>query len=191
MKSLPTTWSPSPCSRSSLPQTTTRPPPPSPSLSGLPRRVRRLTDRRRRLPTFRRYTLGALGVLLYHWRLWTRRKVVSSSSSAITADTRVLVPNPPVRTAFLQGQLPLGGYHLTSDGFRRRMRCLTMTPVVARHPEDGPDPHISDRSAYLTESAGPDSASRPPSVPSHQRNGVASMTTGIYASFVAPGTLVK
>jgi len=71
------------------------------------------------------------------------------------------------------------------------MRCLTMTPVVARHPEDGPDPHISDRSAYLTESAGPDSASRPPSVPSHQRNGVASMTTGIYASFVAPGTLLK
>ena len=78
-----------------------------------------------------------------------------------------------------------------SDGFRRRLRCLTMAPVVARHPGDGPDPHISDRSAYLTEPARPGSASRPPSVPFHQRNGVASITTGHDASLVAPGTLLK
>lgn len=77
-----------------------------------------------------------------------------------------------------------------SDGFRRRLRCLTMAPVVARHPGDGPDPHISDRSAYLTEPARPGSASRPPSVPFHQRNGVASITTGHDASLVAPGTLL-
>ena len=120
--------------------------------------------------------------------------MVTSSPSTIPADTRVTVPNPPVRTAFLQGQLPIGGYQLMSDGFRRRLRCLTMAPVVARHPGDGPDPHISDRSAYLTEPARPGSASRPPSVPFHQRNGVASITTGHDASLVAPeapGTLLK